>query len=241
MSQVCIGLPVIPVQVSTLWPCHSTQNLHKTPTASSCGDEEKGSLLGHAPKRYPCDGTDQGGSEGTSESNGIGPPVTRIHPKPAEVCLGANLQKRIPGVYCGLQDSDDLTSKGQVTKISERVQEHERQGQSNRSPTGTDNRLAIISNTSNSTSIPALSSPSETEIPGSTTVTRGLRIHYPSQRRGTERLVDTQCTSLHIPASTANLVITSDASKTGWGGTCQGIHTGCPWGAQERAEHINLL
>ena len=35
--------------------------------------------------------------------------------------------------------------------------------------------------------------------------------------------------------------ITSDASKTGWGATCQEIHTGGPWGAQERAEHINLL
>ena len=67
------------------------------------------------------------------------------------------------------------------------------QGQSNRLPTGTDNRLAIIVNTSNSTSTPALLSPSETEIPGSTTVTRGLRIHYPSQHRGTGKfaLVDT--------------------------------------------------
>ena len=44
-----------------------------------------------------------------------------------------------------------------------------------------------------------------------------------------------------IPAPTADLVITSDASKTGWGATCQEIHTGGPWGAQERAEHINLL
>ena len=101
ISQVCMGRPVLPVQVPTLWASHSTQNLHKTPTASSCRDEEKGSSLGHVPRRYPCDGTDQGGSEGTSESNCISPPVTRIHPEPAEVCLGANAQNRIPGV-CGL-------------------------------------------------------------------------------------------------------------------------------------------
>ena len=49
------------------------------------------------------------------------------------------------------------------------------------------------------------------------------------------------CNGRPIPAPTADLVITSDASKTGWGTTCQGIHTGGPWGAQERAEHINLL
>ena len=198
ISQVCVGRPVLPVQVPTLWASHSTQNLHKTPTASSCRDEEKGSLLGHVPRRYPCDGTDQGGTEGTSESNCISPPVTRIHPEQAEVCLGANPQNRIPGVYCGLRDSDDLSSKGQDIQTSERVQEHEQQGQSNRSPTGTDNRLAIVSDTSNSTSTPALSSPSETEMPGSTAVSRGLRVHYPSQHRGAERfeLVDTRCTSL---------------------------------------------
>ena len=90
ISQVYMGWPVLPVQVPTLWPGHSTQNLHKTPTASGCGDEEKGSSPGHVPRRYPCHGTDQGGSERASESNGIGPPVTRIHPEPAEVCLGAN-------------------------------------------------------------------------------------------------------------------------------------------------------
>ena len=198
ISQVYMGWPVLPVQVPTLWPGHSTQNLHKTPTTSGRGDEEKGSSPGHVPRRYPCDGTDQGGSERTSESNGIGPPVSRIHPEPAEVCLGANSENRIPGVYCGLRDSDDLSSRGQVIQNSEGVQEHEQQGQSNRSPTGTGNRLAIIGNTSNSTSTPALSSPSETEKPGSTTVTRELRICYPSQHRGTERsaLVDTRCTSL---------------------------------------------
>ena len=49
------------------------------------------------------------------------------------------------------------------------------------------------------------------------------------------------CNGRRIPAPTADLVITSDASKTGWGVTCEGIHTGGPWGAQERAEHINLL
>ena len=74
-----------------------------------------------------------------------------------------------------------------LSKIWKRVQEHERQGQSNMSPTGTDNRLAIISDTSNSTSTPVLSSPSETEIPGSTTVSRRLRVHYPFQHRSTER------------------------------------------------------
>ena len=49
------------------------------------------------------------------------------------------------------------------------------------------------------------------------------------------------CNGRPIPAPTAGLVITSDASKTGWGATCQEIHTGGPWGAQERVEHINLL
>jgi len=160
--------------------------------------------------------------------------------------FGSQLTESNSWGYCGLRDSDDLSSKGQDIQNSERVQEHERQGQSNRSPTGTDNRLAIIRDTSNSTSTPALSSPSETEIPGSTTVSRELRVHYPSQRRGTERLHwwihdAPHCNDHPIPAPTADLVITSDASKTGWGATCQGIHTGGPWGAQERAEHINLL
>ena len=44
-----------------------------------------------------------------------------------------------------------------------------------------------------------------------------------------------------IPAPTADLVIILDASKTGWGATCQGSDTRGPWEAQERAEHINLL
>ena len=50
MSQVCVGWPLLSVQVPTLWPSHSTQNLHKTPTASSCEDKEKGSSLGHVPR-----------------------------------------------------------------------------------------------------------------------------------------------------------------------------------------------
>ena len=74
---------MLPVQVPTLWLSHSIQNLHKTLTASSCGDEEKGNSPGHVPRQYPCDGTDQGESERAPESNGIGPPVTRIHCEPA--------------------------------------------------------------------------------------------------------------------------------------------------------------
>ena len=38
-----------------------------------------------------------------------------------------------------------------------------------------------------------------------------------------------------------NLTIESDASKRGWGASCQGTNTGGPWTASEQSEHINLL
>ena len=37
------------------------------------------------------------------------------------------------------------------------------------------------------------------------------------------------------------MVIESDASKLGWGASCQGISTGGPWSAQEKSQHINCL
>ena len=37
------------------------------------------------------------------------------------------------------------------------------------------------------------------------------------------------------------LTIESDASKKGWGASCQGVNTGGPWSVQERTHHINYL
>ena len=45
---------------------------------------------------------------------------------------------------------------------------------------------------------------------------------------------------LIIP-SIADLVITSDASTTGWGATCQNTNTGGSWTRQERMSDINIL
>jgi len=44
-----------------------------------------------------------------------------------------------------------------------------------------------------------------------------------------------------IVQPTADLVITSDASMTGWGATYQSMSTGGSWTRQERMCHINLL
>ena len=38
-----------------------------------------------------------------------------------------------------------------------------------------------------------------------------------------------------------DLTIESDASKKGWGASCQGVNTGGPWSVQERTHHINYL
>ncbi len=38
-----------------------------------------------------------------------------------------------------------------------------------------------------------------------------------------------------------DLVIELDASKTGWGASCQGMNTGGPWTGQEKINHINFL
>jgi len=38
-----------------------------------------------------------------------------------------------------------------------------------------------------------------------------------------------------------NLTIESDASKQGWGASCQGTNTGGPWTSVEKLEHINYL
>ena len=38
-----------------------------------------------------------------------------------------------------------------------------------------------------------------------------------------------------------DLTIESDASKHGWGASCQGTNTGGPWTATEQLEHINYL
>ena len=38
-----------------------------------------------------------------------------------------------------------------------------------------------------------------------------------------------------------DLTLESDASRTGWGASCQGVHTGGPWSPQERSYHINCL
>ena len=38
-----------------------------------------------------------------------------------------------------------------------------------------------------------------------------------------------------------DLTIESDASKQGWGASCQGTNTGGPWTASEQSEHINSL
>ena len=62
-----MGWPVLPVQVPTVWPSHSTQDLHETPTTSSCEDEEKGSSPDHVPGRYPCDGTKESLKEHQSQ------------------------------------------------------------------------------------------------------------------------------------------------------------------------------
>ena len=35
--------------------------------------------------------------------------------------------------------------------------------------------------------------------------------------------------------------MTSDASKKGWGASCQGITTGGPWSKEEKNLHINIL
>ena len=37
------------------------------------------------------------------------------------------------------------------------------------------------------------------------------------------------------------LIIQTDASKTGWRAVCQGINTGGTWSYQERTKHINIL
>ena len=39
----------------------------------------------------------------------------------------------------------------------------------------------------------------------------------------------------------ASLIITSDASNSGWGATCQNSRTGGPWSSEERKAHINWL
>ena len=39
----------------------------------------------------------------------------------------------------------------------------------------------------------------------------------------------------------ASLIITSDASNSGWGATCQNSHAGGPWNREERRAHINWL
>ena len=44
-----------------------------------------------------------------------------------------------------------------------------------------------------------------------------------------------------ILAQEPHMVIESDASKLGWGASCQGISTGGPWSAQEKSQHINCL
>ncbi|CAH1255216.1 TPR [Branchiostoma lanceolatum] len=40
---------------------------------------------------------------------------------------------------------------------------------------------------------------------------------------------------------TADMVVETDASKIGWGGFCNGVHTGGRWSAEERTAHINVL
>lgn len=39
----------------------------------------------------------------------------------------------------------------------------------------------------------------------------------------------------------ASMTIYSDSSRTGWGATCDGVHTGGPWNDQDLAFHINVL
>ena len=44
-----------------------------------------------------------------------------------------------------------------------------------------------------------------------------------------------------ILSTAPQMVIQSDASKSGWGVVCQGQSAGGPWSQEERREHINLL
>ena len=200
ISQVCMGWPVLPVQVPTVLPSHSTQDLHKTPTTSSAVEmrRKRVRLIMYLDDTLVMAQTKESLKEHLSQLA----LVLQL------LGFTLNQQKCVwepthgIGFLGFIVDSETQVISLPGDKLS-KIQKECRSMSSEDRVTG--HQLAQIIGLLLS-AIPAI-------LPAPlhyralqrlryqalhTTVTRELRIRYPSQRRGTERstLVGTRCTLL---------------------------------------------
>jgi hypothetical protein len=129
-----------------------------------------------------------------------------------------------------LQGEEDLSSHVQLINLISKE-------------AGTPHQTPDINSTSKYPSSPPLQNSSESEKPGPHEEP-GLRQAMQTSTRSdlqwwTENV--SLCNGRNIATPQPDLVLTSDASREGWGTTCKERHTGSMWSVGERAFHINFL
>ena len=125
------------------------------------------------------------------------------------------------------------------------MQTHNQQEVSDSSTPGSFDRAAVIDSTSNQCGTPPLSRSSEVAPKSSAEFPRKLRSRDCGRQRGRSRSSVVDRTPARIQQSrscpTLDMVLTTDASKSGWGATDQECSTGGMWTQDERTAHINCL
>ena len=246
ISEVSVERKMLSVYVPPIWTGVCPKGFHKALDASSGVPEEQRYALCCLHRRPSFDAPGQGKAERIRSNSLSSAQITGIFDKLSQVSARTNSNSDIPGIYnqfcgkgtesscrevredcSGSQDNDEGPySLSPITCPADREDDSGYPG----SPPSS---FALLRSAA-----PQASGLEERKkgYDGQVTLSLGARkdVHWWVKNLATwnERVVREMST---------NVVIETDASKTGWGAFCQGILTGGCWNAQEVELHINSL
>ena len=226
VPSVRLARPNLPVSSLTVRTKHGTTNIYET--AKACGSLSSHSKYqtSHLPGRHTNYRVVSTNTKGTHSAGNRATSKPRLYHQLREVAVDPYSSTRVPRVLDKLENNEILPTSDKGSQSARSVQISP-EGESNlTTPSRSASGFPRVLSTSSVVSPLALQASTELFNPTSSVEQGVVSGHVNGS-------------PIHPPAT--EMVITSDASKTGWGATFGNLSTNGRWSKQESDLHINVL
>ena len=236
---------LLPVQSSSIRPVFSPQNFFESSKTCCCIPEKEGHSSPYIPGRLSSFGCNSGRSCEKYSTGSESPSVPWFYNKPQEIITNSNTSDNLPGFPNRLNVHDAIPPGRKNRPNSRLLSPSARFSKYHIAKPSKFNRSVRVLETSHLASSTSLSSlairpdKGPTNEPG---VLRRLDCPVTECQSRTCLVVETLNSNgspVHLPPP--DMLITTDASKRGWGAVHQSFQTNGRWSQKESLQHINYL